>query len=100
MNKYTTYISVIFFALLLYAVPLSVTYAATLRVSPETGVYTVGGIFTTRVLINTAGAPINAVGNRLHWPIREIEPYGCATAYALHAESRLPTMEICNLWTA
>ena len=35
-------------------------YAATLSLSPNTGVYTAGGTFTTRLVVNTAGSAINA----------------------------------------
>lgn len=34
--------------------------AATLRLSPNTGVYTAGQTFTTRIVVNTAGSAINA----------------------------------------
>lgn len=37
-----------------------VSHAATLSLSPSTGVYTAGQTFTTRVLVNTAGSAINA----------------------------------------
>jgi hypothetical protein len=38
----------------------SVAQAASLSLSPSTGVYTAGDTFTTRVMINTAGGAINA----------------------------------------
>ncbi|MEZ4200072.1 MAG: hypothetical protein R3B69_00480 [Candidatus Paceibacterota bacterium] len=40
--------------------------AATLSLSPGTGVYTAGGTFTARVVVNTAGESVNAAE----------EPYG------------------------
>ena len=48
-------------------------YAATLKLSPETGVYTVGGIFTANILVNTAGKPINAAEGSLTYNPRELQ---------------------------
>lgn len=39
--------------------------AATLSITPDTGVYTVGQTFTARVVVNTAGEAINAADARL-----------------------------------
>ena len=39
--------------------------AATLSLTPDTGVYTTGGTFSARVIINTEGAPVNAAEGRL-----------------------------------
>ena len=88
MTKYATYIFATLFALVLYAVPCSATYAATLRVSPETGVYTVGGTFTTRVLINTGGAPINAAEGALTFNPRELQVVAVSKGNSIF-----------NLWT-
>src|SRR6056297_540052 len=38
----------------------STAWAASLTFTPSTGVYTAGDVFTTRVVVNTAGAAINA----------------------------------------
>lgn len=46
--------------------------AATLRLSPETGVYTAGATFTANVLINTQGKPINAADAQLSFNPREL----------------------------
>ncbi len=46
--------------------------AATLRLSPETGVYTVGNTFTANVLINTGGKPINAADAELSFNPKEL----------------------------
>lgn len=40
-------------------------YAATLRLSPDTGVYTAGATFTARVVVNTQGKSINAAEGEL-----------------------------------
>lgn len=37
-----------------------VVSAATLSLSPDTGVFTVGGTFSARVIVNTQGSPVNA----------------------------------------
>lgn len=58
--SYTKFISVFFFAASLFLTTYTVANAATLRLSPETGVYTAGQNFTVRVVVNTQGASINA----------------------------------------
>lgn len=45
--------------LLVLLVP-NIILAATLTISPETGVYTLGSTFSVNVRVNTAGSPINA----------------------------------------
>ena len=52
-------LSVLFMCALYISTP-AFANAASLRVSPETGVYTVGGVFSARVVVNTDGKPINA----------------------------------------
>lgn len=47
-------------ALMLFSVSYSLVSAATLRLSPDTGVYTAGGTFSVRIVVNTQGQPINA----------------------------------------
>lgn len=63
-------------------------YAATLKLSPETGVYTVGGTFTASILVNTAGKPINAAEGTLSYNPRELQVLGLSK-----------NGSIFNLWT-
>lgn len=46
--------------------------AATLAVTPATGVYSAGSTFTARVLVNTAGKPINAAEGTLKFNPQEL----------------------------
>jgi hypothetical protein len=62
--------------------------AATLRLNPNTGVYTVGKPFTVSVLINTDGKPVNAADGQLTFNPRELQ---------VTAVSR--GSSIFNLWT-
>jgi len=55
----------IFVVCVVFIFNLSITNAATLRLSPDTGVYTSGGTFIARVLINTTGKPVNAAEGKL-----------------------------------
>jgi hypothetical protein len=62
--------------------------AATLSVSPNTGVYTAGQTFTVKVNVNTSGAPINAADGTLTYNPKEL------TVVSLSKGA------IFNLWTA
>jgi hypothetical protein len=68
--------------------PASV-FAASLNVSPSTGVYKTGQTFTVNVVVNTAGAPVNASDGTVSFNPREL---------SVVAVSR--TSSIFNLWTA
>jgi hypothetical protein len=59
----------------LFAFPTFV-FAATLSLSPGTGVYQVGGTWTTRVVVNTAGKPINAAEGTLSFNTSELQVLG------------------------
>jgi len=48
------------------------TLAATLQISPNTGVYTSGSIFTVRAVLNTSGAAINAAEGTLRFNPQEL----------------------------
>lgn len=63
-------------------------FAATLRVSPSTGVYSVGGTFSVAVILNTDGKAVNASDGELTFNPRELQ---------VVAVSR--TSSIFNLWT-
>jgi hypothetical protein len=62
--------------------------AATLRLSPETGVYTAGGTFTANVVINTEGKSVNAADGQLSYNPKEI------SVVSVNRNS-----SIFNLWT-
>ena len=66
----------------------SIASAATLSVSPATGVYTAGQAFTVRVLVNTTGASINAADGTLSFNPNELSVVSVAKG------------SIFNLWTA
>ncbi|MFM2374077.1 MAG: hypothetical protein RLZZ234_72 [Candidatus Parcubacteria bacterium] len=64
------------------------THAATLKLTPETGVFQVGGTWTARVVVNTAGKPINAAEATLSYNPKEIQVLGISKASSIF-----------NLWT-
>ncbi|MFT7506920.1 MAG: hypothetical protein ACI92I_000056 [Acidimicrobiales bacterium] len=66
----------------------SSSYAATLSVSPGTGVYTAGQTFTARVVVNTSGKNINAAEGKLSFKPGELSVV------------RVTKGSIFNLWTA
>ncbi len=72
---------------LLLCVP-GATFAATLRLSPDTGVYTVGNTFTANVVMNTQGKPVNAADATLAFNAREL---------AVVSVNR--SSSVFNLWT-
>lgn len=51
----------------------SIASAATIKLSPETGVYSVGGTINAKILINTAGKPINAAEGTLSYNPKELQ---------------------------
>lgn len=63
-------------------------HAATLSVSPGTGVYTAGATFTASVKVNTNGASINAADGTLSFNPKELTVLGVSKG------------PIFNLWTA
>lgn len=75
------------FVLCVFLVAASVE-AATLSVSPSTGVYTAGQTFTARVVVNTAGDTINAAEGTLSFNPAELSVV------------RVTKGSIFNLWTS
>lgn len=73
--------------LLFFALPL-LTQAATLSVSPGTGVYKTGATFTVTVYVNTAGVPVNAADGTLAFNARELSVVSVSRASSIF-----------NLWT-
>lgn len=82
----TTYVAIL--AVAFFAVSLSVAYAATLKLTPDTGVYTVGGTFSARVVVNTAGKPINAAEGTLTYNPKELQVVSVSKGASIF-----------NLWT-
>ncbi len=66
----------------------SSTYAATLSLTPGTGVYTAGATFTARVVVNTGSDSINAADGTLSFNPKELTVTGVSKG------------AIFNLWTA
>jgi len=63
--------SFLIFCLLFLSLPL-LSFAATLSVSPGTGVYVTGNTFTARVVVNTQGKSINATEGVLKYNPQEL----------------------------
>jgi hypothetical protein len=65
-----------------------ITHAATLKVSPSTGVYTVGSPFSVSVILNTEGKSVNASDGQLSFNPRELQVVGVSRGSSIF-----------NLWT-
>lgn len=55
-----------------YFMSVTLAHAATLSLSPSTGVYNSGSTFTVRVMVNSAGKPINAAEGTLSFNPSEL----------------------------
>ncbi len=84
--KHTTVVAILFGALFL--VTPYFASAATLLVSPSTGVYKTGATFSVTVYVNTSGVPVNAADGTLSFNPREL---------SVVAASR--SSSIFSLWT-
>lgn len=87
LPRLSAIISVVLFAATFF-VPL-MTEAATLRLTPSTGVYTVGATFNVSVLVDSAGKPINAAEGTLSFNPREVSVVSVNRASSIF-----------NLWVA
>lgn len=76
------------FGTLAFFLSASIVDAATLSVSPSTGVHTVGTIFSASVRVNTQGSPINAAEGTLKFDPQKLQVISVAKG------------SIFNLWTA
>lgn len=76
-----------FFVFFFFAYFSPTVEAATLSLSPDTGVYTTGGTFTARVVINTQGESINAAEGTLSFNNSSLAVVGISKG------------SIFNLWT-
>ncbi len=84
-QKFLTVGAILILALL--AIPI-LSHAATLSVSPGTGVYKTGATFTVTVYVNTAGVPVNAADGTLSFNPRELSVVSASRASSIF-----------NLWT-
>ena len=62
--------------------------AATLSITPATGVYTTGQAFSVQVVVNTAGTPVNAADGTVSFNPRELSVLSVTRATSIF-----------NLWT-
>lgn len=69
-----------FFGIVLFLSLYGVSEAATMRISPNTGVYTVGGAFTASVLINTEGKSVNTADGVITYNPKELQVIGINNA--------------------
>ena len=65
-------VAMLFLVTLVWIASASLSLAATLSLSPATGVYTAGGTFTARVMVNTQGQSINAADATLSFNPKEL----------------------------
>jgi hypothetical protein len=83
-----TLLALIFASAFLFVPNVSAQLTGTMSLSPSTGVYQAGGVFTTRVVVNTGGASINAAEGTLEFNNKELSVIGVNQ-----------TGSIFNLWT-
>lgn len=83
ISRYVALLSFVFFLMSAHDVT-----AATLRINPGTGVYSVGNTFTLTVIVNTEGKPINASDGQLFFNPRELQVINVSR-----------NASIFNLWT-
>lgn len=79
--------TIVALAALVFFITLRTAEAATLKLSPDTGVYAVGSTFSARVVVNTQGKPINAAEAALRFNPNELSVISIAKG------------SIFNLWT-
>jgi hypothetical protein len=87
-NRFTFSLGIACFVMLAFLIPQG-AQAATLSLSPDTGVYTVGGTFSARIIVNTQGKPINAAEGSLTFNPRELQVLSVSKAGSIF-----------NLWTS
>jgi len=88
-NMFSRFIFIVRFSILFFfCVSAYSVDAATLRLAPDTGVYTVGTVFTVSVLLNTQNQPINAADGQLSFNPKELQVVGVSRAASIF-----------NLWT-
>ena len=88
MKSIKNCIKVVSLAALFFIVQTSFSEAATLRVNPGTGVYSVGNVFTVSVLVNTDGSSVNAADWQLSFNPKELQVVNASRGGSIF-----------NLWT-
>ncbi len=88
MNNIRTLVVSTLISIVAFFSIIHIGYAATLRVSPDTGVYTTGSTFTANVVLNTQGKPVNAADGQLSFNPRELTVVSVSRAGSIF-----------NLWT-
>lgn len=81
-------VSIYLFILILFLSCTQSTEAATLKMNPNTGVYTVGKTFTVSIVLNTEKSAVNASDGQIAFNPRELQVTGVSR-----------TNSIFNLWT-
>jgi Cohesin domain/Bacterial Ig-like domain len=69
---YQRFLPTIFLSLVIFLVAPLVSLAATLSISPSTGVYSAGATFTARLVVNTSGQSINAAEGTIKFNPQEL----------------------------
>lgn len=87
-NKTAFILQFCFLLVLPFLLTTETAEAATLKLTPDTGVYTAGGTFTARVVINTDGKSVNAADGQLSYNPKEISVVSVNRASSIF-----------NLWT-
>lgn len=87
MSKYTRAYTLLF-SLCIWCVSISYADAAALKVSPGTGVYTVGSTFSVAVALTTDGKAVNAADGQLSFNPKELSVVGVSRGSSIF-----------NLWT-
>lgn len=87
-NRSTKLFFVLVFSCLYFLLSYTFAWAATLSLSPSTGVYTAGQSFTASVIVNTQGAGINAADGAIKFNPAELSVVAISKG------------AIFNLWTA
>lgn len=95
MSKFTAnnrivLIAKLFLVTVLFGVASS-TFAATLSLSPSTGVYTAGDTFRVSVIVNTGGKSINAAEGSLSFNANELSVVGISKGSMFNLWTQEPT---------
>lgn len=72
VKNFLSLFAVISLSLLFFVMSTTLAKAATLYLSPSTGVYTANGTFSVQVLVNTDGKPVNAADGTISFNPREL----------------------------
>jgi hypothetical protein len=73
MNNIPSFIKIFLISSFFFSAGIAQTYAATLKLNPATGVYTVGNVFSDAVLVQTNGASVNASDGQITFNPKELQ---------------------------